>query len=159
MEVLGEHFTEILSSLVQSTASTTLLATVCLAALVASRAADDFDEFDINADMKIDPLPVTPMSTGLEKMLHLGLVEPKIGPSGASLPPQPRNEVRDLSGWGPIGKMHPRLLAKDRMVRAYHNRMLDPRYTHLQGYGHQAQAPLRSQEKAKPSIGDRLAFF
>lgn len=105
-------------------------------------------------------MAVTPVPTGIESMLNLGLNGPKaVGPIGASLSPQPNNELRDLSGWGPMGKMHPRLLAKDQMVRAYHNRMLDPRYTHLQGYGHQATTPDRSNERVKTSMGDRLAFF
>lgn len=138
--------------------------------LVSSQGAE-FDNFDINADWKIDALPVTPMPTGMEGMLNLGgigdgvggLAKPVGGPVGASAPPQANNDLRDLSGWGPMGKMHPRLVAKDRMVSAYHNRMQDPRYRHLKGYGHQALAPERSREKQgrrQPLlVSDRLTGF
>ncbi|KAH9395085.1 hypothetical protein TYRP_005155 [Tyrophagus putrescentiae] len=126
----------------------------------------EFDSFDINADWKIDSVPVTPVPAGIEGLLSLGGIGDNpvpaapVGPIGASIPPQPNNAVTDLSGWGPLGKMHPRLLAKDRMVSAYHNRMLDPRYRHLKGYGHQALAPPRSPEKTgQPSLGHRLAGF
>lgn len=101
------------------------------------------------------------MPTGMEGMLSLGGIgdgssKPASGPVGASIPPQPNNAIRDLSGWGPLGKMHPRLIAKDRMVSAYHNRMLDPRYRHLKGYGHQAMAPERSPEKPARGLGGRM---
>ncbi len=145
-----------------------LVAALLLA--VSAQEPTEFDNFDINADWKIDSVPVTPVPTGIEGMLSLGgigdHIQPAapaapVGPVGASIPPQPNNAVTDLSGWGPLGKMHPRLLAKDRMVSAYHNRMLDPRYRHLKGYGHQAAAPARSPVKTagQPSLSHRLAGF
>lgn len=135
----------------------------------------DFEEFDINADLKIDAPPVTPMTTGMEDMLSLGLGGRRsIARKSAGLlpiggltpshingapPPEPNYINTDLSGWGPIGKMHPKLLAKDKLVRVYHNRAHDPRYTHLQGYGHQALVGPTGLPPVKPGIGDKIATF
>ena len=109
---------------------------------MASSGAINTDEFEVKQDFSID----MPVMKEMGIMGNTPINQPSIGP-------QPQNEVRDMSGWGIIGKLHPSLTLKDKMIKAYHNRQLDPRYTHLKGYGHLAKHTQVNPPSAKKHNG------
>ncbi|OTF80949.1 hypothetical protein BLA29_009550 [Euroglyphus maynei] len=111
--------------------SLTLILTLIISVTIFQSFSIDESEFDVNEDLNIDP----PKVAGMDGMIPENVVKSTMDQS-PSTAPQPQNEVRDISGWGLIGKIHPKVLINDHLIRAYHNRPLDPRYLHLQNYGH-----------------------
>ena len=113
------------------------------------------DEFDVEPNLTIDAVPIKPLMTpGFEGALDNPLMPKKASILASSLPKQGAsaehmliNERRDLSGWGVLGKLHPKMLVKDKAVAAFHNRPLDPRYLRLVNYGNLAQMPPRASAK------------
>lgn len=117
---------------VRSARATFIYAVLILVALVHCQL--DESEFNIGDDLKIDSPAIIP---SLNPSLPMGPFA-----SGGSVgddAPRSDNVYSDMSGLGLLGKMHPNVVVNDKIVRAYHNRMHDPRYVHLQGYGKQDQ--------------------
>ncbi|XP_075679022.1 uncharacterized protein LOC113799263 [Dermatophagoides pteronyssinus] len=96
---------------------------------------------------------------GMDELLPGNLAQTSGLPSTA---PQPQNEVRDISGWGMIGKIHPKILIKDQLIKQYHNRPLDPRYLHLQNYGNlqnSVQSSTTTTTTANKNLANKLFNF
>lgn len=116
----------------------------------------DENEFDVKTDFNFDAPKVEGMDSIMsDPALNIDQHSHKMP---LSMAPQPQNEIRDLSGWGIIGKMHPNTLIKDKLVNLYHNRAHDPRYMHLQGYGHLGEKHLKPTTKPKSmfNMDDKL---
>lgn len=117
----------------------------------------DENEFDIKPDFNLD----SPKVAGMDELLPGNLAQT----SSSGLPstaPQPQNEVRDISGWGMIGKIHPKILIKDQLIKQYHNRPLDPRYLHLQNYGNlqnSVQSSTTTTTTANKNLANKLFNF
>lgn len=97
------------------------------------------DDFDIKPDFNIDGPPIKSMMNNAAQV---------------DTGPVPNNVVYDLSGLGPLGKIHPNMLLKDKLVRAYHSRMHDPRYAHLRGYGSPGIAPKEAAKQRQKTLAN-----